>query len=662
MDYVVADLPALERVIERIQSSGVMVLDVETLGEHRGDPWRNDVAWIALSDGDRTWVVPMGHPNGAFVESRPALKMNDDLTARLARGLKPRKSDYSVDPRRATLVFEDPPEQLTRMEVFGALKPLLFDDAITKVGHNLSFDLGSVAKYVGGIPTGPYWDTMIAAYLIDSSGFGFGLKDVAKRYSGIDMVKGVGKEIERHSFEEVAEYAELDARATAEVYRAQVPVIERDGLARAMRLEMRVLPVVTQMRETGATVDTAALDGLRHRLLRDMEAAKAEIHRVAGRSFNLRSTAEKQELLYGPQSAGGRGLKPTHLTPGGKDKKRAGQALSLSDYSVAAEALEEYRDVDPLVSALLRYADLDKLLGTYVIPYLGGTTTRVVDGVEKEAKRDGMLDGGRIHADFNQIGAATGRMSSRRPNLQNVPNAATDYGKAIRNLFVAPPGHVLVVADYSQIEPRIIASLSKDPTMLATYRTGGDIYTTVGDTMGVDRKSGKVLVLSIAYGVGPDKIASQIGCTLDDAKVLLDRFAEEFANIGRLRALTIRTARKQAPVPFVATISGRRRYLPDLNSDVWWQVAKAERQAFNTLIQGSAADVMKIAMVRAADLIPEQARLILTVHDELVTVAPRDLADETCEAIREAMEDGFGFLRVPLVADIKVVEKWGEAK
>lgn len=668
---LIQDTAALERMVESIRQSGVMVFDVETMpaagdttpkGETRGDPWRNNVVWIALSDGDEAWVIPMGHPNGDFVEIQYALKNSADLTARLARGLQPRKSDYSSDIKKANVVFTDPPEQLTRTEVFSALKPLFFNDEILKIGHNLAFDLGSVTKYIGDVPYGPYFDTMIAAFLIDSTrAYGFGLKDVSKKYADIDMVKGVGAMIEMHSLQEVAQYAELDAIATTKVWKALAPIIERDGLTRVMDLEMDVLPVVTQMRLTGATVDIEALKELRVQLERDMEGAKADVYRIANQKFNINSISSKQELLFKDKRSGGRGLKPLMLTPKGKEKKRARQPLGISDYSVSADALESYRGQDALVDALLQHADLNKLHSTYVVPYLGGFTTRMVNGKPRQQPKIALLDKGRLHTDFNQIGAATGRMSSRNPNLQNVPNASSAYGRAIRNLFIAPDGHQLVVADYSQIEPRIIASFSRDPIMLDTYLNGGDIYTAIGDTMGVDRKAGKVLVLSIAYGVGPDKIASQIGCSLDDAKALLADFSDKFKNINRLKALSVRNAMKRTPIPFVTTITGRRRYIPELTSSERWLYARGERQAFNTVVQGSAADVMKIAMVRASQMIPERASLILTVHDELVTTAPDDLVEETVEAIRAAME-GIRVLRVPLVADVKAAPTWGEGK
>ena len=228
----------------------------------------------------------------------------------------------------------------------------------------------------------------------------------------------------------------------------------------------------------------------------------------------------------------------------------------------------------------------------------------------------------------------------------------------LRNLFAAPEGYKLVVADYSQIEPRVIASMSKDPIMMKNYLEGGDIYTTIGDTMGVDRKAGKVLVLSIAYGVGPDKIAKQIGCTLTEAKTLLDDFSKKFNSINKYRLLVVSSTRQKG---YVTTILGRRRYLPEITSKNFGDKAGAERQAFNTRIQGSAADIMKLAMIRAQDMIPKEAKLLLTVHDELVTLTPDNKADETAEAIREAME-GVKLLDVPLLADVKTVQRWGQAK
>jgi DNA polymerase-1 len=200
---------------------------------------------------------------------------------------------------------------------------------------------------------------------------------------------------------------------------------------------------------------------------------------------------------------------------------------------------------------------------------------------------------------------------------------------------------------------------------MKNYLEGGDIYTTIGDTMGVDRKAGKVLVLAISYGVGPDKIAASIGCTLREAKDLLTNFERKFSSIEKYKAKVVRLAKQQTPLPYVETLFGRRRYIPDLKSTERGLLARAERQAFNTVIQGSAADVMKLALVRAHSCFVDEPtiNLILTVHDELVTITPEDRAEETAEAIRRSMEGiKLSAITVPLVADVKIVDKWGEAK
>jgi DNA polymerase-1 len=307
---------------------------------------------------------------------------------------------------------------------------------------------------------------------------------------------------------------------------------------------------------------------------------------------------------------------------------------------------------------------LNKLMTTYVTPYAGGTVERETNGKKTSTERKSLLINGRVHTNFKSHGAETGRFSSSEPNLQNIPSSG-DYGKLIRNLFVAPPGHKLVIADYSQIEPRVIASFSNDPLLVDNYMTGKDIYTTIGDTMGVDRKAGKVLVLAISYGVGPDKIAASIGCSLLEAKKLLRDFEAKFLSIPRYKGKVVRMAKQSGPVPFVETIFGRRRYIPDLLQRDPGLLARAERQAFNTVIQGSAADIMKLALVRAHSCFIDEPdiNVILTVHDELVTITPEDRADEVAEAIRVSMEGiQLKEITVPLIADVKIVDKWGEAK
>jgi len=633
--------------------------DVETVGTHRGTPAVNEVLWISFATHGRGDVIPMGHPNGDFVELiRPLTGVGQK---RLDAGLPIRDTDYSSDDKKATKVFTPGPEQLFPAEVFEALKPLMFHPSILKVGHNLGFDLSSVAKYYDNTPPcQPYFDTLMASFLYDNKNRGkLGLDDCLQRELGFSMQKGIGHKVEDYSFDEVAKYAYLDAKYTFLLWKVLVEKLEASDVVRVMKLEMDVLEVLCYMKLEGTYIDIESLKSLNVRLEADIETAKAHAYSVVGRVFNMNSNSEKQYLLYGPKEEGCRGLKVSQLTgTGQKNAVMLGEeGLTHKDYSVNAAALEELRSKDEFVDALLTYSDLNKLQSTYVIPYLGGEVVKTVNGKSKIEIRDSMLVNGKLYADFIQWGAETGRFSSRNPNLQNIPNPeASENGKAIRNLFIAPEGHKLIVADYSQIEPRVIAAMSKDPIMMDNYLTGGDLYTTVGNTVGVDRKAGKVLVLAMAYGVGPDKISSQIGCTVQEAKALLNAFAEKFPSVSKYKQTVVGVSRKKG---YVTTIMGRRRYLPDINSRVMKFRASSERQAFNTRIQGSAADIIKLAMIRAYERLPKEAKLILTVHDELVTIAPDHLVEQAKEAIRDAME-GIDLLPIPLISDINVVQRWGE--
>jgi DNA polymerase I-like protein with 3'-5' exonuclease and polymerase domains len=657
---IITTVDQLNETVAHYLKQDAFAYDVETVGDFRGLTPINEVLWITLATHGRCDVIPMGHPNGDFLEE--IFPLTGQGEKRVEAGLTARPSDYSRDTKKATKKFGTPPAQLYPAQVFEALRPLMFNSDILTIGHNLIFDLTSIAKYYGGeVPTGPYFDTMIASFITDNRNKNkCGLDACLKREFGYEMVKGVGKEVEKYSFAEVAKYAYLDAKYTFLLWKALAPRISDNGLEKIMSLEMEVLGVLCAMKLEGAPIDVESLQMLDTQLREDIETARANIFAIAGKPFNINSNQEKQFLLYGPKSEGCRGLKAKTLTTAGQKRVDQGNNPEYTDYSVSAETLEAYRLEDPLVDALLTYSDLNKLSTTYVVPYLGGEVVRTTGGKEKREHKESLLINGRIHCDFVQHGAETGRFSSRNPNLQNVPAPHTVHGKAIRNLFFAPKGYKLVVADYSQIEPRVIASLSEDPIMTQNYLDGSDIYTTVGNTMGVDRKAGKTLVLAMAYGVGADKIARSIGCSVPEARDLLSKFGAEFSAVSSYRIKVIGATKINTP-PFVTTILGRKRYLPEIVSRDPYSRSAAERQAFNTRIQGSAADIIKLAMVRAYKLLPEGAKLLLTVHDELVTLTPIDKVEETVEAIRTAME-GINLLKVPLVADITVVDRWGEAK
>ena len=657
----------LNDLVKHYLQVDAFAFDVETVGDNRLQPVVNDVLWISLATEGRTDVIPLGHPNGEFLNWDKEILLSGQRKAVAGKPLT--DADYSKNQAKWKPVFDVPPAQLLPGDVFKELKSLFFSDKL-KIGHNVKFDLKSVAKYYRGVvPSKPFFDTLMASFVIDNRNrTSLSLAACAERELSLKVEKGVGAEVEAHAFSVVAKYAGIDAEVTWNLYKTFYPKLQ-NGLKDVWELEMNLIPALCDMELTGATIDVEELTSLKANLEKDIDSAKAKAWKLTGKPFAMNSVKEKQELLFSPQPEG-RGIKPNlrikvALTARGRMVSETDlKNLTIYHYSVSSDALEFYRSKDELVDAILEYQDLNKLMTTYVMPYLGGEVTRTTMGKEKVFDKKSLLINGRVHTNFKAHGAETGRFSSSDPNLQNIPSGG-QYGTLIRNLFVAPPGHKLIVADYSQIEPRIIAAFSKDPIMIKNYLDKEDIYTTIGKTMGVDRKAGKVLVLSIAYGVGPDKIAESIGCTVADAKSLLNRFTEKFHDISKYKARIIRQALAKSPVPYVPTVLGRRRYLPDLKSKDIGLRARAERQAFNTVIQGSAADLMKLAIIRAHSCFITEpgANVILTVHDELVTVAREDIAEDVAEAIRESMEGiKIPEITVPLIADVKIVNKWGEAK
>jgi DNA polymerase I-like protein with 3'-5' exonuclease and polymerase domains len=664
---IITTTAQLAEFVEFYSKVPAFAFDVETIGEDRLYPVINDVCWISFATDGRVDVIPMGHPNGELEGyDKPLLLAGQ---RRLAEGKELLDSHYSKDERKWIPKFGEAPSQLTPAQVFKAIKPLMFGDKL-KIGHNVKFDLKSIAKYFGGkVPSKPFFDTLTAQFIINNlNKNNLNLKDSVKRELHVDMEKGVGENVALHSFSEVANYSGIDAELTWKLYQSLLPRIT-GGLTRVWKLEMDVLAALCDMELTGAYIDTKTLEELAEQISEDKENAKAKAFKIAGEAFAINSVPAKQKLLFTAEDGKKPRIVPNTkfknvLTTKGFETQRAGGELTSAHYSVSAEALEYYRGKDDLVDALLEYQDLNKLMTTYVTPYAGGTVERETNGKKTTTERKSLLINGRVHTNFKSHGAETGRFSSSEPNLQNIPSSG-DYGKLVRNLFVAPPGHKLVVADYSQIEPRVIASFSDDPLLVDNYMTGKDIYTTIGDTMGVDRKAGKVLVLAISYGVGPDKIAASIGCSVTEAKQLLRDFEAKFSSIPRYKGKVVRLAKNSGSIPFVETLFGRRRYIPDLLQRDPGLLARAERQAFNTVIQGSAADIMKLALVRAHSCFINEPdiNVILTVHDELVTITPEDRADEVADAIRVSMEGiQLKEITVPLIADVKIVDKWGEAK
>lgn len=675
MNPVITTLDGLAETVEYFSKFDSFQFDIETLprpgapSEHRGDPRRNRIHWMSMATHGRAVTIPFSHPNGEF--SHLDFPLTPTGEKRKAEGLSLRKSDYSKSEAKATKVFLPPPEHLRLdRDVKELLRPLLFSDRL-KVNHNLKFDIGSWAKYYDGqiIPP-PYADTMIAEFILDVRNKGrLALDDCVERRLGYKMVKGVGKKIEDHTFADVGHYGFLDGRYAWLLWLEDEQLIAQAGMENLFRLEMDVLEVVIHMEMTGAPINVERLRVLEKELREEVERLEIDVYKHAGAAFNITSNQELQRVLFTPKKEGGLGLKSRRLTPGGQKKRDAGQEITIKDYSVDEPALDALAAKHPIVPAVQEYKSANKIIGSFITPYIGGEVTHTTNGKTKTEVRESLLIDGRIHASFNQTGtmegggAETGRFSSSNPNLQQVP-VRSEMGKKIRSAFSVEhmPGWLLVQSDYSQIEPRILADQSEDPRLLEVYLSGGDIYTTLADPFGLSRDAGKVLVLSVAYGTGPDKLASVTGMTLTEAKdIIYEQFPRQFPSIYKLKKKIITQAKRRKPA-YVETLLGRRRYLPELFSLDDSRRRRAERQAFNTFIQGSAADINKIGLVRTFHMIPEGAIPILTVHDEVVVLTPEDKAEETAAAVREAMEGVSLLNKVPLVAEAKIVTNWGEAK
>lgn len=654
---LITTLDALHDMVEDYLKFENFAFDIETMGENRDNPLVAQVVWLSLANDYRSDVIPMGHPNGELILSRK--KPNKKGQTRMERGvayedLNP-KYDLSVEDE---LFFEPPPDQLERGVVMEALAPL-FESDLLKIGHNIKFDIHGMDKYFEKGVKGPFFDTMIASWLFDSRRVtgkmigigGLSLADCVKREFGDTLEKGVGKEIEKHSFEEVAKYALLDAEAAHDLYVALVKKFTPQ-IRWLMDLEMRVLDPVLEMERSGVQIDTDVLKKIDEETVVEVADLEERMFRLAKRRFNPRSNRDKQNLLFRPRSEGGQGIRSTKLTPAGQTKEERGLPTDIEDLSVDSEVLEAHQK-NPLVAMLLEHGSKTKLHGTYVVPYLGGVP------IGRVKYKPSQLRNGRVYGQFKQSGTESGRFSSASPNLQNIPSRSAE-GKRIRSAFVAYPGEVMIAADYSQIEPRIIASLSEDPTMVEAYMAGEDVYQTVADRMGVDRSAGKTLVLAIAYGVGPTKISADIGCSMAEARALMNYFNKSFPTIDRHKKRVIREARKNG---YSETIFGRRRYV-DLRHHDEGVRKMAERQAYNHLIQGSAADIMKIALTNIHAALPEEATMLMTVHDEVVLSCPPDIASLVMDIVKEEMEASrpSRVITVPLVAEVKAGHSWAECK
>jgi DNA polymerase-1 len=552
---------------------------------------------------------------------------------------------FALEPNRAAYVplaheYAGAPAQLDRDAVLAQLRPLLEADAPGKLGHNLKYDMSVLANH-GIALAGISHDTMLESYVLDSTASRHDMDSLALKYLGhknISYEEVAGKGARQLNFREVpveqaAPYAAEDADITLRLHEALWPRLQSvPALEKVYReIDLPLVPVLSRIERTGVLVDTRMLARHSEELTRRLREIEAEAQVVAGQPFNLGSPKQIQEILFDKQK-----LPVLAKTPKGAP-------------STAESVLQELALDYPLPRLILDYRSLSKLKSTY--------TDRLPERVDP--------DTGRVHTSYHQAVAATGRLSSSEPNLQNIP-VRTEEGRRIRQAFVAAPGCRMVAADYSQIELRIMAHLSRDEGLLKAFASGEDIHrATAAEVFGVplaqvnpdQRRSAKAINFGLIYGMSAFGLARQLGIAQPAAKDYVDLY---FARYPGVKAYMDATRAKAHEDGYVETVFGRRLYLPEINTR---NMQRRNAAAINAPMQGTAADIIKLAMIRADRWLHGQtsgARMIMQVHDELVFEVPERELDRVCEGVRACMEEA-GSLSVPLVVDIGIGGNWDEA-
>jgi DNA polymerase-1 len=583
-----------------LRASGTFAIDLETSSE---DVFNASIVGISLSMGkNEAYYLPVGHvttPDG-----------------------------------------REPGRQLPLERVLEVLKPLLEDERLKKYGHNAKFDMVALARQ-GVWLRGLVCDSMVGAYLLNPGRRGLGLKDQAFEHLGVvmtpitDLIGTGSKQISmaQTPIYAAAEYAGADADMTyrlAGVVEAKLK--ERQLYKLFSEVEMPLIPVLARMELAGILVDPVFLRRMASELDEQIKVLERAIYDAVGHEFNINSTKQLGDILF-------RELK---LPPIRKTK---------TGYSVDAEVLDTLKGAHPAIDNLLEYRQLGKLKSTYV---------------------DGLLElinpsDGRVHTSFNQTIASTGRLSSSQPNLQNIP-IRTEVGRRIRRAFLADPGCVLLTADYSQVELRILAHITREPALVAAFERDEDVHAAtaarlykvpLSEVTPAMRRIAKTINFGVLYGQSPFGLARVADISLEEASEYIRNYEATFPLVKAYVEETKAFARSQG---YVETLLGRRRYMPDLLSLPMVQRQAAEREAINMPIQGTNADIIKIAMVRLQRHFEElglRARMILQVHDELVFEVPEDELELVKGLVRATMEEAMT-LSVPLKVDMKIGPNWYE--
>ncbi len=555
---------------------------------------------------------------------------------------------FAIQPQEAAYVplrhdYMGAPEQLDRAWVLERLKPLLEDESKPKVGHNLKYDKEVLVNH-GIILRGGRFDTMLESYVLGSTAIRHNLEALAKKYLHLETVSfealaGKGKkqltfneiDIEKASF-----YAAEDADITLQLHQMLWPRLQASHDEKTVfeTIEMPLIPILVSMERGGVLVDAQALAAQGFDLEKQLQSYADRIYTLAGKNFNIDSPLQLQSILYEDLK-----LPILQKTSGGQP-------------STAEAVLEKLADNFELPGLVLHYRSLSKLLSTYVY--------RLPQQINPHT--------GRVHTSYHQAVTGTGRLSSSHPNLQNIP-IRTPEGRNIRSAFVAPTGYKMVSADYSQIELRILAHLSQDPGLLQAFSLGDDIHrNTAAAVWNIplesvtpeQRRSAKAINFGLMYGMSAFGLSKQLGIPVDAAQLQVDRYFECFSKVKHFMAQVVAEGVKQG---YVQTIKGRRLYLPDLKSPNAIARRAAERAAVNAPMQGSNADIIKLAMIELYRVIqdtPQTIRMVMQVHDELVFEVAESEVQKATAQIRQIME-GICTLCVPLKVDIGVGNNWDEA-
>lgn len=535
--------------------------------------------------------------------------------------------------------YENAPQQLDREQVLAQIKPILENEAVKKIGHHLKYDAHIFANH--GIELkGWYFDSMLASYVLNAAATRHGMDDVARVYlshltTTFEQIAGKGakqKTFNQIEIEVAAHYAAEDAHVTYRLYEVLSNKLKAHPELENIlyNIEMPVARILSGMEEDGIRLDHAFLDKLSVEFAKTMEDLENQAMEIAGETFNIASPKQVGEILFDKL-----GIK------GGK-KTATGQ------YSTSESVLEKIEH--PLTEIILEHRGLAKLKSTY--------TDRLIEQSHNDTHR--------VHTSYHQALTATGRLSSSDPNLQNIP-IRRQIGRQIRKAFIAPEGRVLLAADYSQIELRLMAHFSQDDALVHAFQHGQDVHRrTAAEVLGIaiedvtndQRRQAKAVNFGLLYGMSEFGLIRQLGFTREESQNYIKQYFQRYPGIYEYMQRTRQVASEQG---FVETILGRRLYTPDIDARNVMVRKAAERAAINAPLQGSAADIIKLAMIEVDKILPkDQAKLLLQVHDELVFEVDSNIADELSKQIADVMQSVLE-ISVPLVVEVGQGKNWDDA-